>query len=77
MKENKENAYLTCFISEDCYKKCRERELRKKALKTNDPNDWSKVPMATVLVDCFNMDCFMRKNYKQAMENLKEQRKNN
>jgi hypothetical protein len=29
------------------------------------------------MIDCFNMDCFMRKNYKQAMENLKEQRKNN
>lgn len=77
MKENKENAYLTCFIAERCYAKCQEEELRKKALKTNDPNDWAKVPMTRVLVDCFNMDCFMRKNYKQAMENIKEQRKNN
>ena len=33
--------------------------------------------MVTALIDCFNMDCLMRKNYKQAMENLKEQRKNN
>jgi hypothetical protein len=77
MKEDKENAYLTCPISERCYSKRHGEDLRKKALKTNDPSDWSKVPMATVLVDCFNMDCFMRKNYKQAMENIKEQRKNN
>ena len=77
MKENKENAYLTCFISESCYSQCRERELREKALKTNDPYDWAKVPMTTPLVDCLNTDCLMRKNYKQAMENLKEQRKNN
>lgn len=77
MKENKENAYLTCPIYRRCYSQCRREELHKKALKTNDPNDWSKVPMVTALVDCFNMDCFMRKNYKQAMENIKEQRKNN
>lgn len=33
--------------------------------------------MLTTLIDCFNMDCLMRKDYKQAMENIKEQRKNN
>ena len=77
MKENKENEYLTCPLSGRCYSKWRRDELHKKALKTNDTNDWSKVPMVTALVDCFNMDCFMRKNYKQAMENLKGQRKNN
>lgn len=71
MEENKENAYLTCPISERCYSKWHGEELHKKELKTNDPKDWSKVPMATVLVDCFNMDCFMRKNHKQAIENLK------
>jgi hypothetical protein len=77
MKENKENAYLTCFISERCYSKCRGEELLEKALKTNDPYDWAKVPMVTPLVDCFNTDCLMRKNYKQAMENIKRQRENN
>ena len=77
MKEDKENAYLTCPLSGRCYSKWRREELHKKALKTNDPNDWSKVPMATVLIDCFNMNCFMRKNYKQAMENIKGQIKNN
>lgn len=75
MKENKENAYLTCPISERCYSKWNGEELRKKALKTNDINDWAKVPMTTILVDCFNMDCFMRKNHKQAMENLKKENK--
>lgn len=77
MEENKENAYLTCPMAGQCHSKWRREELYKKALKTNDPKDWSMVPMVTALVDCFNMDCFMRKNYKQAMENLKEQRKNN
>lgn len=33
--------------------------------------------MATTLIDCFNMGCLMRKDHKLAMENLKEQRKNN
>lgn len=77
MKENKENAYLTCHIADKCYSKWRGNELYRIALQTNKPEDWSKVPMRNTLIDCFNMDCFMRKNHKQAMENLKGQRKNN
>lgn len=33
MKEDKENAYLTCPLSERCYSKWHGEELRKKALK--------------------------------------------
>lgn len=73
----KENAYFTCPMADQCYSKwCRE-ELYRIALQTNKPEDWGKVPMIRALIDCFNIDCFMRKNYKQAMEILKEQRKNN
>lgn len=76
MEENKENAYLKCFCAGQCYSNRRGEELYKKALQTNDPADWSMVPMMTTLIDCFNMDCLMRKNYKQAMENLKKQKLN-
>lgn len=72
--ENKENEYLTCSMSRECYSIERREELYRIALQTNKPEDWGKVPMVTALIDCFNMDCLMRKNYKQAMENLKEQR---
>ena len=77
MEENK-NAYLTCFCADRCYSKQRRSELHKRALETNDPRDWrdwSMVRDVTVLIDCFNMECLMRKDYKLAMENLKEQRK--
>lgn len=77
MEENKENAYLTCPMSGVCYSNQHREELYRIALETNKPEDWEKVPMMGALIDCFNMDCLMRKNYKQAMENIKEQRKNN
>ena len=76
MEENKENAYLTCICAMDCYSNRRRSALYKKALETNNPEDWGKVPMVTALVDCSNMDCFMRKDYKRAMENLKKQKIN-
>jgi len=76
MEENKENAYLTCPIADQCYSKWHREELYRIALKTNKPEDWGKVPMVCALIDCFNMECLMRKDYKQAMENIKEQRKN-
>ena len=76
MEENKENAYLTCPMSGACYSNWRREELYRNALETNKPEDWGKVPMSTTLIDCFNVDCLMRKDYKQAMENIKEQRKN-
>jgi hypothetical protein len=76
MEENKENAYLTCFCANECYLNWRREDLYRIALQTNKPEDWGKVPMVGALIDCFNMDCLMRKNYKQAMENLKEQMKN-
>lgn len=69
--ENKENAYLTCGCAGQCYLNQRREELYKKALETNKPEDWGKVPMIGALIDCFNMDCLMLKDYKQAMENLK------
>ena len=78
MEKNKENAYLTCSYAKQCYSEWHREELYRKALETNDPNDWSKVskvPIVTVLIDCFNMDCLMRKDYKLAMENKKEQEK--
>ena len=71
MEENKENSYLTCSCAKQCYSNWRREELYRKALETNDPNDWSKVPMVTALIDCFNMDCLMCRDYKQAMKNLK------
>ena len=71
MGENKENAYLTCGCVEQCYENWQREELYCIARKTNKPEDWAKVPMLSVLIDCFNMDCLMRKDYKQAMENLK------
>ena len=77
MEENKENVYLTCPMSGACYSNWRREELYHIALETNKPEDWGKVPMAYTLIDCFNMECLMRKDYKHAMENLKEQRKNN
>jgi len=77
MEENKANAYLTCCCAGQCYSNWRREELYRIALKTNKLEDWAKVPMISALIDCFNMDCLMRKDYKQAMENLKEQRKNN
>lgn len=76
MEENKENAYLTCGCAWQCYSNRRREELYKKALQTNKPEDWGKVPMIGALIDCFNMDCLMRKDYKQAMENIKEQKLN-
>ena len=76
MEENKENGYLTCPMAGQCYSNWHREKLYKKALETNDPADWSMVPMVHTLIDCFNMDCLMRKDYKQAIENLKEQRKN-
>lgn len=76
MEENKENAYLTCPMADRCHSNQRREELYRIALETNKPEDWGKVPMIGTLIDCFNLDCFMRKDYKQAMENLKEQRKN-
>ena len=69
--ENKENAYLTCGCARQCYENCYREELYCIARQTNKPEDWSKVPMLGALIDCFNMDCLMRKDYKQAMENLK------
>lgn len=77
MEENKENAYLTCPIAGQCYSKWHREELYRIACQTNKPEDWGKVPMVTALIDCFNMDCLMHKDYKQAMKNLKEQRKIN
>ena len=76
MEENKENIYLTCHMAGECYLNQRREELYRIARQTNKPEDWGKVPMSTTLIDCFNMDCLMRKDYKQAMENIKEQRKN-
>lgn len=77
MEENKENAYLTCPMADRCYSKWRREELYRIALQTNKPEDWGRVPMVNTLIDCFNMECLMRKDYKRAMENIKEQRKNN
>lgn len=65
-KEDKENAYLTCGCAGLCYSVRRREELYRIALQTNKPEDWAKVPMLTALVDCFNMECLMRKDYKQA-----------
>lgn len=65
-KENKENAYLTCPISGVCYQNRLREDLYQKALETNDPKDWSMIPMIGALIDCFNMECLMRKDYKQA-----------
>lgn len=79
MEENKENAYLACPCAEDCYLNYYKSELYHIALQTNKPEDWEnwgKVPMIGALIDCFNMECLMRKDHKQALENLKEQRKN-
>ena len=76
MEENKENAYLTCYMAGQCYLMERREELYRIARQTNKPEDWAKVPMTYVMIDCFNLDCFMRKDYKQAMENLKEQKLN-
>ena len=61
MEENKENSYLTCGYAGQCYETWRREELYRKALETNDPNDWSNVPTVTALIDCFNMDCLMCK----------------
>ena len=77
MEENKENAYLTCGCASECYSNWRREELYRIALQTNKPEDWGKVPMLHIFIDCFNMECLMCKDYKQAMENIKEQRKNN
>ena len=77
VEENKENAYLTCGCAGQCYSNRRREELYCIALQTNKPEDWGKVPMIGALIDCFNMNCLMRKDYKLAMENIKEQRKNN
>ena len=74
MKESKENAYLTCGCAGQCYSNCHREELYRIALQTNKPEDWGKVPMVSALIDCFNMECLMRKDYKRAMENLKAQR---
>lgn len=74
MAESKENAYLTCGCSGQCYSAEHREELYRIALKTNKPEDWEKVPMAYALIDCFNMECLMRKDYKRAIENLKAQR---
>ena len=59
------------FCVEQCYENWQREELYRTARKTNKPEDWAKVPMLNVLIDCFNMDCLMHKDYKQAMENLK------
>jgi hypothetical protein len=77
MKESKEKAYLTCPMADQCYSKWRREELYRIALQTNKPEDWGRVPMLTTLIDCFNMDCLMRKDYKLEMKNIEEQRKNN
>ena len=71
MEENKENAYLTCGCVGQCYENWHREELYCIARKTNKPEDWAKVPMLNVLIDCFNMKCLMRKDYKQEFENLK------
>lgn len=76
MEENKENAYLTCPIALTCYSNQRRSALYKKALETNNPADWSMVPMVGALIDCFNTECFMRKDHARAMDNIKEQMKN-
>lgn len=76
MEENKENAYLTCPMTGQCYSKWHREELFRIALQTNKLEDWGRVPMVHTLIDCFNMGCLMRKDYKQAMENLKKQRLN-
>ena len=76
MEENKENTYLACPMAGQCYSNQRREELYRIALQTNKPEDWGRVPMGYTLIDCFNLDCFMRKDYKQAMENLKEQKLN-
>ncbi len=76
IEENKENAYLKCFCAGECYSNQRREELYHIALETNRPEDWGKVPMIGALIDCFNMDCLMRKDYKQAIENIKEQKLN-
>jgi len=72
MEENKENAYLTCSVAQQCYLNQQRGELYRIA----QPEDWGKVTMGVTLIDCFNRECLMHKNYKQAMENIKEQRKN-
>ena len=69
--ENKENAYLTCGCADQCYSNERREELYRKALETNKLEDWGKVPMIGALIDCFNMECLMRKDCKRAIENLK------
>ena len=76
MDENNENAYLTCPIARQCYSNQCGSKRYKKALETNGQMDWSKVPMVSALIDCFNTECFMRKNHERAMENIKEQMRN-
>ena len=70
--ETKENAYLTCGCAEECYSNYRASDLYRIARQTNKMEDWSKIPIATVLIDCFNLECLMRKDYKLAMENRKK-----
>lgn len=65
-KEDKEKAYLTCPIARQCYSNWRREELYRIARQTNKPEDWGRVPVIGTLIDCFNMECLMRKDYKQA-----------
>ena len=74
MEENKENTYLACPMADRCYSNQRREELYRIARKTNKPEDWGRVPMVHTLIDCFNLECLMHKDYKRAMENLKEQK---
>ena len=76
MEENKENAYLTCGCAGQCYENCRREGLYRIACQTNKPEDWGRVPIVHTLIDCFNLDCLMRKDYKLAMENLKKKKLN-
>lgn len=69
-KEDKENAYLTCPMSGACYQNMLREDLFQKALKTNKIEDWGEVPMCNTMIDCFNMECLMCKDYKQAAKLL-------
>lgn len=71
MEESKENTYFACGCTEECYLNSLKSHLYRIARQINKPEDWKKVTLLSTLINCFNADCLMCKEYKRTMEKLK------
>ena len=71
MEESKENSYLACGCTEECYLNRLKSYLYRIARQINKPEDWKKITTLSTLITRFKADCLTCKDNKRVIENLK------